>query len=241
MTTHQRTTEQQARGGAGSETSARDSEGARAESERPVPTTGEGARQGQTAQKAPARRGERRPTRTAWPGFFPRTGGIPVTPWELMRRMSDEMTQILDFLSRGQPATSVAQRGSGTTTTPRAGTSGAGETGLIAFTPQIEVIERPDALVVRADLPGVNANDVSVSIDDGVLTIQGEREQEQREERDGVVRSERVYGTFFRAIPLPDGAEEERIDATFRNGVLEIAVPVSRRQSGRRIDVRSQS
>jgi HSP20 family protein len=241
MATQQRTTEQQARGGTGSETSARDTEGARAESERPLPTTGEGARQGQTAQKAPVRRGERRPARTAWPGFFPRSGGIPVTPWELMRRMSDEMTQVLDFLSRGQPPTSVAQHGSGTTTTQREGTSDAGVASPIAFAPQIEVIERPDAIVVRADLPGMNVDDVNVSVDDGVLTIQGERQQEQREERDGVVRSERVYGTFFRAIPLPDGAEEERIAATFRNGVLEITVPVSRRQSGRRIDVRSQS
>jgi HSP20 family protein len=250
MAAQQRTTEQgtgseqSARGGAGSSatsgsaTSSRGTEGARGEAERSIPTSGEGSRQQQATQTAPARRGERRPTRAAWPGFFP-SGGIPVTPWELMRRMSDEVAQVLELLSAGQPGSGVAERNTGIAAAPQQATSGAGIAGPVALTPQIEVIERPDAVTVRADMPGINADDITVSVDEGVLTIQGERRREQREEQDGVVRTERIYGTFFRAIPLPDGADEERIEATFRNGVLEITVPVSRRQSGRRIEVRS--
>jgi HSP20 family protein len=235
--------EQSTRSGAGSSagssaTGGRGTEGARGETERPIPRSGEGSPQQQATQTAPVRRGDRRPTRAAWPGFFP-SGGIPVTPWELMRRMSDEVAQVLELLSAGQPGSGVAERNTGIAAAPQQATSGAGIAGPVALTPQIEVIERPDAVTVRADMPGINADDITVSVDEGVLTIQGERRREQREEQDGVVRTERIYGTFFRAIPLPDGADEERIEATFRNGVLEITVPVSRRQSGRRIEVRS--
>ena len=84
----------------------------------------------------------------------------------------------------------------------------------------------------------VTAASGEVSVDDGVLTISGEREQEQREDGDGFVRTERVYGQFFRSIPLPEGANTERVEAQLRNGVLEVTVPVSRRE-GRRIKVRS--
>jgi HSP20 family protein len=247
MASQQRTTEQGAGAERGSrdaaktsQTNARDTEGARGESERSIPTADDSSRQQQSSQAAPARRGAGGSTVTRWPGFFPPSTGIPVTPWDLMRRMSDEIAQVLQALSSGPPGTGLAQRNAGTATQQRQqGASSAGTTDLIAFTPQIEVQERPDAIVVRADLPGVDADDVVVNVDEGVLTIQGERRQEERDERDGVVRTERIYGAFFRAIPLPEGADADRVDATFRNGVLEIAIPVSRRQSARRVNVRS--
>jgi HSP20 family protein len=106
--------------------------------------------------------------------------------------------------------------------------------------PEIEVVERPNAMVVRADLPGVKPDEVSVTVDDGLLTISGERREERREERDGVVHSEVAYGAFSRDIPLPDGADDDRISASFRDGVLEIEIPVDQQRSrGRRIAVRS--
>jgi HSP20 family protein len=75
-------------------------------------------------------------------------------------------------------------------------------------------------------------------VDHGVLTISGERRQENREEGDGFIRSELSYGSFFRTVPLPEGADESRVSAVFRNGVLEITIPVSGQQQGRRVTVR---
>jgi HSP20 family protein len=101
------------------------------------------------------------------------------------------------------------------------------------------VQQRRGELVVRADMPGLQPEDINVTVDHGVLTISGERREEHRDERDGFVRSEVTYGTFFRTIPLPEGADENRLSATFRNGVLEIRIPVSDREQGRRVRVQS--
>ena len=105
------------------------------------------------------------------------------------------------------------------------------------WVPQIEVIQRPKAFVVRADLPGLSPDDMQVSIDDGVLNIAGERRQEKREEREGFIRTERSYGTFHRAVPLPAGADNEHVSATFRDGVLEVTLPMTGGGRGRRIPV----
>jgi len=105
--------------------------------------------------------------------------------------------------------------------------------------PHIEVEQRGGDLVVRADLPGSAAEDINVTVDRGRLIISGERRQENREEREGFIRSEISYGTFYRTIPLPEGADENRIAATFRDGVLEITIPVSERDQGRKVQVQS--
>lgn len=151
-------------------------------------------------------------------------GLIPMSPWDLMRRMGDELDQLVQGLGVARP-------------TARSGGNG----DLTEWVPRIEVQQRPDALKVRADLPGLRPEDVQVSVDDGMLTIRGERRQERTTEDDGVVRSEVVYGSFFRALPLPEGANDDRIDARFRNGVLEITVPVEGHQAGRRIPVQSEA
>src|SRR5690242_18941701 len=86
---------------------------------------------------------------------------------------------------------------------------------------QMETFRRGDNFVVRADLPGLKKDDVKVEVDNGFLTISGERCEEHECDRDDLYRSERSYGRFFRAIPLPDGVNEEQCDATFNDGVLE--------------------
>jgi HSP20 family protein len=108
------------------------------------------------------------------------------------------------------------------------------------WSPQIEVYERDDALVVRADLPGVNREDVEVNIEHDVLTIRGQRRQEHREAEGGYRRTERSYGTFFRQIPLPDGVDPSQIEAAYEDGVLEVTVPTPRDQPAgrRRIEIR---
>ena len=66
---------------------------------------------------------------------------------------------------------------------------------------------------------------MNIEVDDDVLIVSGERSDETRDERDDFYRSERTYGRFFRAIQLPDGVEAEKIDATFKDGVLEVTIP----------------
>jgi HSP20 family protein len=153
-------------------------------------------------------------------------GGIPASPWELVRRMSDEMNQLFESLG-GTTA--------GPTGAERRRTSGS----IPLLVPRTEVIRQPDALLVRVEMPGLAADEIDVTVEDGVLTIAGERRQEDREEGDGFIRSELVYGTFFRTIPLPDGADEDNIIAVVRNGVLEITVPIAEQQQGRRVNVQA--
>jgi HSP20 family protein len=102
----------------------------------------------------------------------------------------------------------------------------------------ISTDERPTALVVRAELPGLTRDDINIEVDEGTLRLWGESRQEKREEREGFIRTERSYGAFYRAIPLPDGADEDHISAEFRDGVLEVTVPLSDTERGRRIEIR---
>jgi HSP20 family protein len=163
--------------------------------------------------------------------------GIPPSPWELMGRMSEELSQL--FESIGGTGLAGTTRGQGVAA-PATRARGAGEagTGQLLLIPQIEVLQRDDAIVVRADMPGMNADEIDVTIENGMLVISGERREERREEREGFVRSEVSYGTFYRTIPLPDGADENNIAAAVRNGVLEVVVPVSQTQTARRVEVR---
>lgn len=91
--------------------------------------------------------------------------------------------------------------------------------------PRIEVLQNNGQFKVRADLPGVTKDDVKVEVTDNFLAISGERKEEKEEKREGFYRSERNYGSFYRQIPLPEGAMTENAAATFQNGVLEITIP----------------
>ena len=130
-----------------------------------------------------------------------RRGLFAGTPFDMMRRMSDDMAQLLDLLARP-----------GLTTTPGDTVPATADLAAAAtWIPRVELIQRPDALVVQVELAGVQADDINVAVSDGMLTIWGEREQTHREERDGVIRSERTYGRFQRVIPLPEGADEDNV------------------------------
>jgi HSP20 family protein len=106
--------------------------------------------------------------------------------------------------------------------------------------PPIETFRRGDKLVVRADLPGLRKEDVSVEIDDGVLTISGERSEEEVEDREGYYHSERSYGQFQRSLALPEGITGESCDATFKDGVLEVTIPVPKQseRSAKKVQIR---
>ena len=108
------------------------------------------------------------------------------------------------------------------------------------WSPAIDVFQRGNDLVVRADVPGLSKDDITVDIADDQLTIRGDRRYEHEEERDGVFRSERSYGSFCRAIPLPQGAIADSAKATFNNGVLEIVIqaPSFDVRRGRRVEIK---
>jgi HSP20 family protein len=96
--------------------------------------------------------------------------------------------------------------------------------------PKIDVFERDGTFILRADLPGMTRDNVKVEVKDNLITIEGERKSDFEEDKDGVYRLERVYGTFFRAVPLPEGVKAEDVKATFKDGVLEVtaALPAAK-------------
>jgi HSP20 family protein len=131
----------------------------------------------------------------------------------------------------------VAGSGSGAVSRPRSSNALASRS---SWMPQVEVLQRGNDLVLRADLPGLRREDVHVEIEDDVLTISGERRYESESEEEGLYHSERSYGRFSRSIPLPPGTEGEACEARFTDGVLEVRVPLPQEQQprGRRIEIR---
>jgi HSP20 family protein len=96
----------------------------------------------------------------------------------------------------------------------------------IGWYPEIDVFEKENRLVTRIDLPGMKKEDVKVEVTDGHLAISGERKREAEEKGEEFYRSEREYGSFYRSVPLPEGAKLEDVKATFTDGVLEVSVPL---------------
>jgi HSP20 family protein len=102
-----------------------------------------------------------------------------------------------------------------------------------AWNPEIEVFEKNNRLVTRVDLPGLKKEEVRVEVTDGHLAISGERTREEEEKKEQVYRCEREYGSFYRAVPLPEGVKLEDVKATFANGVLEVSVPLPAKPEAR--------
>ena len=193
--------------------------------------TGQSAqgRSSSQAMQAPERGGTSRGLARRSPyGLSPWMG----EPFEIMNRMAEEMDRIFEDFGMGRGLLTPGWR----TMAPRS-QRGFGQ-GL--WSPQIEVFERQGQLCVRADLPGLKKEDVNVQITDDALTIQGERRQEQEEDREGFYRSERSYGSFFRSIPLPEGINPDDAQATFKDGVLEITMPMPPQvqQRGRQLEIK---
>jgi HSP20 family protein len=105
------------------------------------------------------------------------------------------------------------------------------------WVPAVDIFEEKERFVVRADLPGVNPADIDVNMENGVLTVSGERSSEERSEFEGASRIERVSGRFLRRFTLPDTADADAIKATSSNGILEISVPKQAVVQPRRISV----
>lgn len=104
--------------------------------------------------------------------------------------------------------------------------------------PQIEMFEREGQLHIRADLPGMNKDDVQIEVEDDAVILRGERREDRREEREGMYRREVSYGSFYREIPLPNNVDADNATANFRDGVLQITMPMRQSEGrGRRLEI----
>jgi HSP20 family protein len=103
--------------------------------------------------------------------------------------------------------------------------------------PAVDIREEDERFILAADLPGVERKDVDVTLEDGVLSIRGERNVQTEEKREGFHRRERVHGTFLRQFTLPDTVNAEQISATVKDGVLEVIIPKQDKPEPRKIAV----
>lgn len=93
------------------------------------------------------------------------------------------------------------------------------------WAPAIDVHEDKDQYLVKADLPGLNREDIDITVEGDLLVIKGEKKEESEKKEKGVLRSERFHGWFQRAIELPGGVDPAKVKASYKEGVLEVAVP----------------
>jgi HSP20 family protein len=104
--------------------------------------------------------------------------------------------------------------------------------------PAVDIKEEENQFVIQADVPGIDPKDIEITMEGGVLTIKGERTSEKEEEKEGYRRVERAHGTFYRRFALPDTANADKIEATGKDGVLEIVLPKHEKVQPRRITVK---
>lgn len=116
-------------------------------------------------------------------------------------------------------------------------TSGRWETLGGQWQPDVDIEQKADHYVITADIPGVDPKDISVSMDNGMLTIEGKRESRVEEKRENYRCIEREYGSFYRSFSLPDACEAEKIKAHSHNGVLEVTVPKQESAKQKKIQV----
>ena len=106
-----------------------------------------------------------------------------------------------------------------------------------SFSPAVDVVEDKDAIVVRAELPGIKREEIDISIDSNVLTLRGERKLEREEEGKRYHHVERAYGTFIRYFQLPTTVDSEKIEAKLADGVLTLNIPKKDVVKARKINV----
>ena len=105
------------------------------------------------------------------------------------------------------------------------------------WVPPVDLVEAEDHFVLKADLPGLSEGDVSVEVQDGALTISGERAAEHESHERGWYRIERSFGSFNRSLTLPEGVDPEGISAKFDRGVLEVHIPKPEQRKPRRVEI----
>lgn len=146
-----------------------------------------------------------------------------ITRWDPFR----ELNQLRDEMNRifARPATEQAT----------------GAAPVSTWTPAVDVFDTAEAIVLKAELPGLTPADVEVQVDDDVLSIRGERRFAENVEEGRYHRIERAYGAFVRTMSLPTGVRSDDITASFSDGVLEVRVPKAEQATPRTISIAAQS
>jgi HSP20 family protein len=134
-------------------------------------------------------------------------------PWGLLTQLQRELERVRDDVT------------------------GDGSSATAEWAPAVDIKEEGDKFVLQADLPGVKPEEIDVSMENGVLTIKGEKRTEAKTEKEGYKRIERAYGSFYRRFSLPDTANPDAISAATRNGVLEIVIPKRESVQPKKINV----
>ena len=117
-------------------------------------------------------------------------------------------------------------------------TTGGGNGGAVRrWIPSMDLVETEEHFVLRADLPGLSEEDVSIELEDNVLTVSGERKAEHEEKKEGFYRVERSFGQFRRSLTLPEGVDADKIAATFDKGVLEVRIPKPEERKPRKVAI----
>jgi HSP20 family protein len=144
-------------------------------------------------------------------------------PWNLFDRFQEELNRLTrnDYFGRGD----IDSDNSNIATSH--------------WRPAVDIKEEENRFVIQADIPGVDPKDIEVTMENGVLTLKGERSSDKEESHEGYTRVERVRGTFYRRFSLPDTANADNIEAKGKNGVLEIVLPKHEKVQPRRISVKS--
>jgi len=139
-------------------------------------------------------------------------------PWSMLNHLRHEMDRMFEGQSDSEENSMVATSD---------------------WTPAVDIKEEENRFVIIADIPGVDPKDIELHMENGVLSIKGERESESKIEREGYKRVERSRGTFYRRFSLPDTADAEKISAKSQHGVLEISIAKQEKLHPRKISVES--
>lgn len=146
-------------------------------------------------------------------------GGGAMTPWTGFGSLRKEMDKLFDRFWEGDwPALPA----------------------LGEWSPALEVSETKDAIMVKAEVPGMESKDIQLSLQDNVLTVRGEKRQEKEEKEEHYYRAERSYGAFARAIRLPSAVDGSKVAATFKNGVLKVTLPKAPAAKGNVIPIKTE-
>jgi HSP20 family protein len=109
--------------------------------------------------------------------------------------------------------------------------------GVGAWAPDIDVAETPEALTIRAEVPGIDPKDLQVSVESGILTLRGDKRQDTERKDERLYRRERHYGSFSRSIRLPVNVDAAKVTAAFKNGVLTVVMPKTTEARGRAVPI----
>ena len=143
---------------------------------------------------------------------------MAIVRWDPTREvdsLQSEVNRLFDTFFGGQPSNGRLRR----------------------WVPPMDLVETDDHLVLTADLPGLDSDDVNIEVKDGVLTVSGERKTEHEERADGFYRVERAFGGFSRSLSLPEHVDAEAISANFDKGVLEIRIPKPAERKPHRVEI----